>query len=920
MSDKKMYPMNVRITAQERQAKRAQREAKQAKRAEKEAKRAQREAKQAKRAEKEAKRAQREEQRRAQQQQREEEQRRAQQQMRGEEQRRAQQQMRGEEQRRAQQQMRGEEQRRAQQQMRGEEQMSEDNLQSRVERQRKRRERQSSRDRRPRSQRERERRGRDDRERDRDRERGRDRERERDGDGERPMERERPRRENGGGERPERELDGIGDEEFESELSDRQNYQLERYVQNEHRFINDFDRTNLSSDEIKAIRQERRQSFRDDFYSGMTEEQQDEFRENLGTYKMEQTSEAELLHKKTKRTEQKLLEQGNIVELPEEVQIRMDERNARKEMLASEKGVTRERPNAFRGIDPVRANVLKTIVRPEFQVSRHVDTIVRELEERNPGSIPRTMLAQASQMGQTPVTGRTFFPPQNANPTIVYPYTAKFSPPSRPLPPYVNWADSANIASVKGWRLPRSRLSRASRVSADTSGYLHEVVDQLGCGSCWSISVAGAMSDRASIWSQEENPQLSITNILGCVSGDGAEGEVVEGASMYAPATAGCAGGIPTGAVEMFANFGDATSGCVGYEWCENDPVCNSTRRLGFSDSPKYLNSIIPACADMLDTCIECEDGECEPSSRARTAWGLKTYESGRPYILLTDPTSIQQEIAAHGPVVATYAIYGDFQNGTAAIVGDGWAKTNGVYCNVQTEGSRKPYNGTRYAGSERQMIGYHAVVIVGWGVERAVPDWENPGSTFDLPYWIVRNSWGTQWNPECTVNGVNMPGYFKIAITDRSRELNTKVYLDTADDGLVGAAVAFMPMVVRVEPPISGPPQVDSDPAMHEEKLETSLEEEDVKIAALTQTELYPDMSEIKRDQLNHPISCQEDTPHDLREVNCGARLSLSASPSSTPKFVQWIPLVVIGIVTILLVTMLAIRMGKGCRVPPNR
>jgi hypothetical protein len=737
------------------------------------------------------------------------------------------------------------------------------------------------------------------------------------GEVERPVERERRERPEKRRER-EREDEVMGDEgleEFESELTDQENRQLERYVQAEHRFINDFDRSNLTSGEIKAIRQERRQQFRGDFYSGLSEEELGEFQENMNVYRREQTSDEELLKKQTKRAEMKLLAQGNILEIPDSVQMEMDERNARKEMLASEKGVGLERPNAFRQIDPVRANVLKTIVRPEFQVPRHVDTIVRELGERNPGSIPRTMLAQASQMGQNPVTGRTFFPPQNANPTIVYPYTAKFSPPSQPLPSYVNWADTANIAAVKGWRMPRSRLSRASRVSTDTSGYLHEVVDQLGCGSCWSISVAGAMSDRASIWTQEENPQLSITNILGCVSGDGTEGEVVEGASMYAPATAGCAGGIPTGAVEMFANFGDATSGCVGYEWCENDPVCNSTRRLGFSDSPKYLNSIIPACADMLDTCIECEDGECEASSRPRTAWGLKTYESGRPYILLTDPLSIQQEIAAHGPVVATYAIYGDFQNGTAAIVGDGWAKTNGVYCNVQTEGSKKPYNGTRYAGSERQMIGYHAVVIVGWGLERSVPDWENPGATFDLPYWIVRNSWGTQWNPDCMVNGVNMPGYFKIAITDRSRDLNTKVYLDTADDGLVGAAVAFMPMVVRVDPPVSGTPQVDSEPAMHEEKLETSLGEEDVKIAALTQTELYPDMSEQKRDELNHPISCQEETPYDLREVNCGARLSLSASPSSAPKFVQWIPLVVIGIVTILLVTILAIRLGKVCK-----
>jgi hypothetical protein len=313
----------------------------------------------------------------------------------------------------------------------------------------------------------------------------------------------------------------------------------------------------------------------------------------------------------------------------------------------------------------------------------------------------------------------------------------------------------------------------------------------------------------------------------------------------------------------------------------------------------------------MLDTCLQCENGECEASPKPRNAWGLKTYESGRPYILLTDPLSIQQEVAAHGPVVATYAIYGDFQNGTAAIVGDGWAKTNGVYCNVQTEGAPKPYNGTRYAGSERQMIGYHAVVIVGWGLERGVPDWERPGATLDLPYWIVRNSWGPQWNPDCVVNGVTMPGYFKIAITDPSRDLNTKVYLDTADDGLVGAAVAFMPMVVRVEPPRAGPPQVDEDPAMHEEKLETSREG-DVKIAALTQTTGFaPYMSEQKRDELNHPISCQEETPFDLRKVNC----RLNPSSVAGTKFVQWIPLVVIGIVTALLVVILGIRLGKNCK-----
>ena len=545
-------------------------------------------------------------------------------------------------------------------------------------------------------------------------------------------------------------------------------------------------------------------------------------------------------------------------------------------------------------------------MKPHFQVSRHVDNMVQEMRDLNPTVVTESMMSQASRLSQSPVTGRTFFPPQNANPTIVHPWTARFSVPSKPLPVYMNWADTSNIASVRGWKLPRSRLSRANRVSTDTKGYLHEVVDQLGCGSCWSISVAGAMSDRASIWSQEENPQLSITNILGCVSGDGSEGNVVEGASMYSPATAGCAGGIPTGAVEMFANFGDATSNCVGYEWCENDPVCNQTQRLGFSDAPEYLNSIIPACANMLDTCIECENGECGASDRTRTAWGLQTYPSGRPYILLTDPLSIQQEIAAHGPVVATYAIFGDFQNGTAAILGDGWSKTNGVYCNVQ-EG-RKPYSGTRYAGSERHLIGYHAVVIVGWGLERGVPDWASPGGTVNIPYWIVRNSWGTQWNEDCTVNGINMPGHCKFAIIDRARGINTRTFLDTADDGLVGAAVSFRPMVVRVDPPLATEPLVDTEPLMHEERLDTSATLEDVELAGLSRDEAdVPDMSEIRRNHTNRPIFCTDNTPDTIRAVNC--RLSVAHEGSTS---LQWVPLVILAALTVTIVALLGLRLRK--------
>jgi C1A family cysteine protease len=41
-----------------------------------------------------------------------------------------------------------------------------------------------------------------------------------------------------------------------------------------------------------------------------------------------------------------------------------------------------------------------------------------------------------------------------------------------------------------------------------------------------------------------------------------------------------------------------------------------------------------------------------------------------------------------------------------------------------------------------------HAVVIVGEGVD----------ATSSLPYWLIRNSWGTNWGEA---------GYMRLAITD---------------------------------------------------------------------------------------------------------------------------------------------------------
>jgi len=74
----------------------------------------------------------------------------------------------------------------------------------------------------------------------------------------------------------------------------------------------------------------------------------------------------------------------------------------------------------------------------------------------------------------------------------------------------------------------------------------------------------------------------------------------------------------------------------------------------------------------------------------------------------------MQQELFDNGPIVACFDVYEDFYH-----------YTSGVYHHVSGD-----------------MLGGHAVKVVGWGTEN------------NTPYWLVANSWNQTWG---------MQGYFKI-------------------------------------------------------------------------------------------------------------------------------------------------------------
>jgi len=107
---------------------------------------------------------------------------------------------------------------------------------------------------------------------------------------------------------------------------------------------------------------------------------------------------------------------------------------------------------------------------------------------------------------------------------------------------------------------------------------------------------------------------------------------------------------------------------------------------------------------------------QCQKTCQAgySTPYEQDKLKASTSFMLPQDVSQIQTAIMTDGPVEAAFDVYADFFN-----------YQSGVYQH-------------RTGGLE----GGHAVRVIGWGTENGTP------------YWLVANSWGTDWG---------MSGYFKI-------------------------------------------------------------------------------------------------------------------------------------------------------------
>lgn len=273
------------------------------------------------------------------------------------------------------------------------------------------------------------------------------------------------------------------------------------------------------------------------------------------------------------------------------------------------------------------------------------------------------------------------------------------------------------------------------------SKWVSPVRNQGSCGTCWAVSATGAASDRAAHACMQKGgspsscgiPYASQTMISCAVPGF----TCGEGSNLSTPYEYMRDTGIPpladapyTAGGGQVASCGASTALVEGVPLLHSSILGSSSSGLG-SENASDPFRITPT----------------PPTSQAALG-GLSTL--GRTI------EAMKREIMTKGPITGGMTVFRDLM---AHYSGEG------VYQPISTEDYRA--KGINFTNC---VVGGHALEIVGWGVD------EENGTS--LPYWLVKNSWGTSWpkpslegaSPDSTAN----TGYFKMIMYDGSRPIPT--------------------------------------------------------------------------------------------------------------------------------------------------
>ena len=285
---------------------------------------------------------------------------------------------------------------------------------------------------------------------------------------------------------------------------------------------------------------------------------------------------------------------------------------------------------------------------------------LRSLFENEISATSDEFIARINSEATTWTAGRNFAPDISKEYLTgllgVAPDHAEFLPERKP-----------HLLSLDNYIFPSSFDPREKWPECPTLTY---IPDQGGCGSCWAVGAASAMSDRMCIHSKGKfTKHVSAENLLSCCFTCG-----------Y-----GCNGGYPGMAWNYWADEGLVTGGDFGTsDGCQPYEIKPCEHHV---DGPRgACNTDIrtPKCHK------RCDNPDYKISFSQDKTYAEESYTVG------SSEKEVMNELMTNGPAEASFTVYEDFVS-----------YKSGVYQHVH--------------GKE---LGGHAVRILGWGEEKGAPYW----------------------------------------------------------------------------------------------------------------------------------------------------------------------------------------------------
>jgi cathepsin B len=275
---------------------------------------------------------------------------------------------------------------------------------------------------------------------------------------------------------------------------------------------------------------------------------------------------------------------------------------------------------------------------------------------------------------------------------------------------------------------------------------LNEPVNQGTCGSCWAFASVSSLADRFNIQSMGLiKLTLSAAKLILC-DFQGKELDVLHPErnqektalqQSYSNKTAACFGNTLEDAWRYLFVIGTNTEKCVPYN--EKYGAFKELDTLGSFTSPERM----PICSQVTGILGDmCSDFTYNEFSSEETGQPARFFRNLHYYAIAGVPKdggnemNIRYNIYRWGPVSTSFAVFPSFHTYDAK---------NEIY----------KWNG------DGPQVGGHAVEIVGWGEED------------DVKYWIIKNSWGTEWGDG---------GYFRMVRGINNCEIEENVVTGVPD------------------------------------------------------------------------------------------------------------------------------------------